>query len=154
MKKWYIYIMIIILIVVFTIIEHLNKIELGQDGMYTICTITDIEKGLKRAFIIKYRFIYKSSLYLSIDQIYKNRKELVGRRYIVRFLPTNPRISEILYDKRIWCDTVKAPKIGWKEIPNYFPFYPESKDFNIENLPCEMYQKNYYEKLKEELETQ
>jgi hypothetical protein len=144
MKKWIQFIIAIILLVIPIVIMLSNKKKLKKKGIYSIAIITKIESGPKRSYILSYRFKYQNSIYNTYDQIYKNRNDLVGARFIVRFIQKNPDITELLYDKRIWCDTLKAPYNGWKEIPAYFPFYPESQGYKN----CEMYQKKYIEKLK------
>ncbi len=139
MKKLYLLIIGLALLIIPITLILIDRKNLEKNGIYVIGLITDIEDGLKRSYFLNYKFEYIDSVYLSTDQIYKNRKDLVGKRFIVRFLPDAPKTSEILYDKQIFCDTLKAPTNGWKKIPEYFAFFPKSIAKDMSGNYCRMY---------------
>ncbi len=127
-----------------------SRIE--NEGVYVIGDITKIGKGVKRSHTLKYTFIYQGKKYNSSDKIYEKKNELIGRRYLVKILPEDPKINQILFDKRIQCDTLSAPYNGWKEIPSHFPFYQDEDGNILIKVPCIAYDSNYLEKINVEID--
>ncbi|WP_299434127.1 hypothetical protein [uncultured Maribacter sp.] len=68
-------------------------------------------------FAYDYIYTYKNKLYKKTGS--SNKKQDVGKRFIVKFSKENPVNSELILTLPICDTTLTAPELGWKKIPKY-----------------------------------
>jgi hypothetical protein len=91
--------------------------DLNSKGRYTI-GITVGESVVSRGPWIKFKFEANGSEYFSEQRSLKYRPTINGGKYYVKYLPSNPEINEIYWDRPVPETTKDAPSEGWIEIPN------------------------------------
>ena len=109
-----IFILIIVILVSKNIIESRN---LKKDCNYTIGTITGIEPNMKSGYRIIFEYDVKNITYKAFDGIYENKKSLIGKRFFVKYVPSNPKNCSILLSNPVPENVKTTPFDGWKTIP-------------------------------------
>jgi hypothetical protein len=119
-KKTVIGIVLLILIVVmYYLYANLPNNELEKDGRFTLLEIAKIESHSDSSPIVNYEFyvnnkVIKGNCLMDIEMEDRNVKE--KSRYFVKYLPRDPNIHRILFDKNA-PKNLEAPIKGWKNIP-------------------------------------
>jgi hypothetical protein len=119
-KKTLIGIVLLILIVImYFLYTNLPNDELEKDGRFTLLEIVKIETHPDTSPIVNYEFyvnnkVIKGKCLMDIEMEDRNVKE--KSKYIVKYLPRDPNIHKILYDKNA-PENLEAPIKGWKNIP-------------------------------------
>ncbi|MBL7875802.1 MAG: hypothetical protein JNL53_09060 [Cyclobacteriaceae bacterium] len=116
--KYIISIVLGITLIVLLIVITKQRIELAYGGRYTIA-VTD---GLIRSSggnRVKFYFEVLGQQYVGEHKQLKYNPETSGGRYFLKYLPHDPKINNILWDKPVPSQLKEVPVEGWKEIPNY-----------------------------------
>jgi hypothetical protein len=110
---------VILFLVLLLWIGHIlfKKYELSINKRYTIGT-TLKARPTHKGLVIDYKYEVDSIEYRkSGHPTYHGPSERTGGRYFVEFLPTDPNINDILWDRPVPENITSAPKLGWKELP-------------------------------------
>ncbi|MBL7877969.1 MAG: hypothetical protein JNL53_20050 [Cyclobacteriaceae bacterium] len=79
-----------------------------------------ITKGWKRTAkgpTVYYEFLINGKIFGSSAKSGKDTLVLNGGRYFVRFLPNDPTVSRVMWDRPVPDCIGKQPLLGWAEIP-------------------------------------
>ena len=96
--------------------------KMEKEGHYTIGTTIEIYKPPKRGTAITYSFITNGNKTIS-EARFAEGVTVPGGRYLVKFLPSRPSLSNIYFNCPIPNGIEKAPSEGWKKPP-----FPCEKD--------------------------
>lgn len=119
-KKTVIGIVLLILIVVmYYLYANLPNDELEKDGRFILLEIVKIESHSDSSPTVNYEFyvnnkVIKGNCLLDIEMEDRNVKE--KSRYFVKYLPRDPNILRILFNKNA-PKNLESPIKGWKNIP-------------------------------------
>jgi hypothetical protein len=105
-----------LIIGVAVVISEMNRSELRKKGKYTIGTTEKIFLVLKSGRKVEYKFNVQDEVYTSSSG-YREGVVVPNGRYYVKFLPADPEINEIFFDKPVLGHIKKAPPEGWSRIP-------------------------------------
>jgi hypothetical protein len=110
------------LVPVFIIIySNINKKRMSKDHSYTVATVYGVkfQGKLGNGIYYKYRVYghdYEDSYTTREERA--NLRELVGKKFYLKFYNRNPKTNEILFDKSVPSSTGDPPQNGWAKIPS------------------------------------
>ena len=108
-----------ILLLFFLIIKGtiINEVLLNRNSRYTICTVYEVEAAATGSPHARMNYQYKGKMYKGFFEVDKIDKNLIGRRYFIKFYPKNPKISKVLFDIDVSNKFVEIPPDGWDSLP-------------------------------------
>ncbi|ANE50449.1 hypothetical protein [Flavisolibacter tropicus] len=118
-NKWRILIVVATALIVIAVgfFQKKEDAVIEQKGVYVVGYITKYEVTT-RGQIVYYQFKFKGQVYQSSKHITLGGN-IVGNRYLVQVLPSNPQQCRLLANYQFYRQTnVKQPEDGWIEIPN------------------------------------
>jgi hypothetical protein len=104
---------IVIVVAVLTLVS--NEIRLYLDHHFTIGYTNGSHKTSK-GVIIEYYFVINKVKYKGSRDALKYEPVSEGGRYFVKFLPNDPSVNRILWDKPVPEQIQLAPIDGWRDI--------------------------------------
>jgi hypothetical protein len=108
---------LVILIITFFISKgFLEQSNLNVDGRYTVAVTTG-QTAASRGPWISFVFVVNGTEYKGEQRSLKYRPEIQHGRYYLKFLPSDPSIYEIYWDKPVPKSIVVTPFEGWSKIP-------------------------------------
>jgi len=111
-------IILFFIIIFFIIIKNIyNNKLLEKHSKYTIGNIISIEPNGNAGYKIYFTYEVNNKIYKAFGGIYRNDKNLIGKRYYIKFSPSNPKICKILLEKEVPGNITNAPPEGWDKIP-------------------------------------
>ena len=115
-RKYFILIILTVILVVFFIISRIQKKALNQEGVITLGQIYYAEPS-NRGTVYKYFYLLNGHQFDGgVTSIGWNKKN--NDLIYVKVALSNPTIGEVLRDKVPLCFTINTqPSMGWKEIP-------------------------------------
>ena len=121
-KKKILKISFLVLIIIFFIIKALiEDNQLEKNHRFTIGSIFSFEKKGRNGYMFENEYYVGGEKYKSIQNIYENRRDLVGKRFYVKFNPDNPDNCLMLLDYPVPDCIKEAPAEGWEKIPTKCP---------------------------------
>jgi hypothetical protein len=111
--------MIVFFLIIIALIARdvLEKKSLNQESRFTIGVITKIEPNMRSGYRIYFNYYVLDKKYEAFGGIYKWDNDLIGKRFYIRFSPSNPDNCELLLEKPVRSDVKNAPPEGWERIP-------------------------------------
>jgi len=123
-KKAYYVMNVVVIIAVLSGIffyENWKANKLEENFRYTIGKVKGYEGLARGGAALIYHFSYNGIGYQEerpIDLSKDRRAQLIGKRFIVKFNPKNPKISRIQLDSLVTDSLLVAPPNGWKDLVN------------------------------------
>jgi hypothetical protein len=93
-----------------------EKKSLEKESRYTIGEITNFEPKSRAGYRIDFKYEVQGKEYKAFGGIYENNKEIVGKKFFIKYSPNNPKNCQILLDKPVPDNIKNAPTEGWTEI--------------------------------------
>ncbi len=106
--------LIVFFLIVFSLIVKniLDIRALEKESRFTIGEITKIEAS-SGGYRIYFRYNVLDKEYEPFSGIYRPDKRLIGKRFYVKFSPSNPSNCKLLLDKPVSDHLKEAPPEGW-----------------------------------------
>ena len=110
---------ILFFIIIFSVfIKNIyNNKLLEKSSKYTIGNIISINPNGNAGYRIYFTYEVNNKSYKAFGGIYRNNKNLIGKRYYIKFSPSNPNICKLLLEKEVPENIKNAPPEGWDKIP-------------------------------------
>ncbi|WP_456459469.1 hypothetical protein [Reichenbachiella sp.] len=105
--------LIVILIMISRVLYQEN--ELLKRGVFTYGILLDI-KATTGANDIFYKYYFHGDTLLGTDGNDAPKRSMIGNYYLVKLLPENPKISELLIEYKIHQIPDSIPYNGWKDL--------------------------------------
>jgi hypothetical protein len=96
--------------------DFLKLARLNIDHRFSIGTVVSQSRSGNGGPYFHYEFLVDGILYSRGSPPDENPK-ILGSRYYVKYLPSDPTISMILWDKSVSDSIQRAPKSGWENLP-------------------------------------
>ena len=94
-----------------------EKRSLEEESKYTIGEITNLEPTSRAGYRIDFIYEVQGKEYKAFGGVYENDKEIVGKKFYVKYSPSNPKNCQILFDKPVPKEMENDnPTDGWTEI--------------------------------------
>lgn len=97
-------------------ISVLDNIKISRNYRYTIAATVGWTRTAKGPFV-NYKFFVNGKNFESSAPAGKDTLILEGGRYFVKFLPTDPNVSIIIWNKPVPSYIKDPPMEGWVKIP-------------------------------------
>ena len=94
----------------------IQQSRLNNSGKFTIAHTVGSEFA-SRGPLIKIKFIVKGIEYSGKKRSLKYNPIIYDGRYFIKYLPSDPEINDIYWDKPVPDSLQFAPDEGWKSIP-------------------------------------
>ena len=96
----------------------INEPKLREKGKYTIGIIYDYSQH-KGGATIYYKFRTGNKFYYSNTTSGKDKKELLNKKFLLRYVEGEEDISRILLEYPVPDSIKEAPPEGWKKLPEW-----------------------------------
>ncbi len=108
-------------LLIITLILVLYKMERNNDSLelshyYTTGKILEIYPA-RGYFNVKFIYTVNDTDFIKINNIRKNDSTTIGKNFIIKFSPDNPKNAMILLDYPITDSSRIIPKSVWKKLP-------------------------------------
>jgi hypothetical protein len=105
-----------LVIVIIGIYLYLRQNKLENNHRYSIGTVTHFE-AQRGSFGVDFKYKISDIEYNEGSTVNFKYSNIIGKRFYIKYYPSNPKNSEILLDLPV-CDSIKeAPLNGWDKLP-------------------------------------
>ncbi len=109
----------LLLIVIITIYSNIKRNNLNKYSFYTVGTVTSIgHTGISGTYWAEYYYYVNNKRYVNSNSRGKHGKEILKKKFIVKFEQSNPENSQIYLDYEIPSYFPPPPSSGWLKVPS------------------------------------
>jgi len=91
--------------------------QLEKKFKYTLGIIYNFQSKSRAGYMFEHEYYVNGKKYKSRQNIYESRRDLVGKRFYVKFNPNNPDNCLMLLEYPVQDCIKDAPPEGWEKIP-------------------------------------